>query len=80
MVERRRAGWSLDDARDTAAMDGLLRAISDALSGLLGGVLTAVWQAITGVVASLGAALPSGALAVIVVGLALLGLLWALRR
>jgi hypothetical protein len=61
-------------------MDGLLRAIGDGISGLVGGALGAIWAALGGIVAALSAALPAGALPVIVVGVVVLALWRVLRH
>jgi hypothetical protein len=61
-------------------MDGLVRAVGDGITGLVSGALGAIGAAIGGIVAALTAALPAGALPVIVVGVVLLALWWVLRH
>ena len=51
-------------------MDGLLRSVGDGIGGLVGGALSSIQAALDGIVASLSAALPAGALPV--VGIAVL--------
>ena len=60
-------------------MDGLSRAIGDGISGLVGGSVQAIGAALEGMVGSLSAALPSGALPVLAVAGAFV-LLWLLFR
>ncbi len=60
-------------------MDGFTRAIGDGISGLVGGSLHAIGAALGGMVSALGSALPSGALPVIGVAVALL-IVWAVIR
>jgi hypothetical protein len=60
-------------------MDGFARAIGDGISGLVGGALGSIGEALGGMVDALRAALPAGALPVIVVALALL-LLWVVLK
>jgi len=60
-------------------VDGLGRAIGGSISGLVGGAVAGIGAAISGIVDSLNAALPPGALPVIVVGLLLL-FVWAVIR
>jgi len=60
-------------------MDGLSRAIGDGISGLVGGSVQAIGAALDGMVGSLRAALPSGALPVLAVAGAFV-LLWLLFR
>jgi hypothetical protein len=60
-------------------MDGLARSIGDGITGLVGGALAAIGGALSGMVESLSAALPTGALPVL--GIALLVLiLWRIIR
>lgn len=60
-------------------MDGLTRAIGDGITGLVGGAFGFIESAFSGMVAALGAALPAGALPVMVVGVVLL-VLWRVLR
>ena len=53
-------------------MDGLGRTIGGGISGLVAGAVAGIGAAISGIVDSLNAALPTGALPVIVVSLLLL--------
>jgi hypothetical protein len=60
-------------------MDGFARSIGDGITGLVGGALAAIGGALSGMVDSLSAALPTGALPVL--GIALLVLiLWRIIR
>lgn len=60
-------------------MDGLTRAIGDGITGLVGGALGFIWSAFSGMVAALSAALPAGALPVIVVAVVLI-VFWRVLR
>lgn len=60
-------------------MDGLGRAVGDGISGLVGGALHGIAAALSGIVDSLSAALPAGALPAIGLGLLLL-VAWTLVR
>ena len=60
-------------------MDGLGRTIGGGISGLVAGALAGIGAAITGIIDSLNAALPPGALPAIVVGLLLL-FVWAVIK
>jgi hypothetical protein len=60
-------------------MDGLGRAVGDGISGLVSGAIAGIAAALSGVIDSLGAALPAGALPVIGVGVLLL-FVWAVVK
>ncbi len=60
-------------------MDGLTRAIGDGITSLVGGSLGFIWSAFSGIVAALSAALPAGALPVIVVAVVLV-VFWRVLR
>jgi hypothetical protein len=60
-------------------VDALGRTIGGGISGLVAGAVAGIGAAISGVIDSLSAALPSGALPVIVVGLLLL-FVWAVIK
>ena len=70
---------ALDGHRTMAAVDGLGRTIGGGISGLLAGAVAGIGAAISGIIDSLNAALPAGALPVIVVGLLLL-VVWAVIK
>ena len=60
-------------------MDGLGRTIGGGISGLVAGALAGIGAAVSGVIDSLNAALPAGALPVIAAGLLLL-FVWAVIK
>jgi hypothetical protein len=60
-------------------MDGLTRTIGDGITGLVGGALGFIWSAFSGIVASLSALLPAGALPVITVAIVLV-VFWRVLR
>lgn len=60
-------------------MDGLARSIGDGITGLVGGALAAIGQTLSGIVDSLSAALPAGAIPVLGVALLVL-ILWRIIR
>jgi hypothetical protein len=61
-------------------MDGFVRSIGDGITGLVGGALAAIGQALAGIVDSLSAALPAGALPVLGITLFIMILWWVIRR
>lgn len=61
-------------------MDGLGRAVGNGISGLVGGAINGITAALSGIVDALSVALPSGALPVIGIGLALLFIWLVVKR
>ena len=61
------------------AMDGLIRSVGDGITGLVAGAFEAIGVALRGIVGSLNAALPAGALPVALVALAFIAF-WVLIR
>ncbi len=62
------------------AMDGLGRSVGDGITGLVGGALAGIGAALSGIVDSLGRALPQGALPVIGAAFVILVVIALLRR
>jgi hypothetical protein len=61
-------------------VDGLLRAIADALGGLVAGIAAAAMAAVNGVVSALTSVVPAGLLPIVAIGFIVIALVVLFRR